>query len=71
MVVAKTLQIRDKAVDKLCAFGVLFCKSQIAEPNKKAAKHKARRLFRTQRKSGCFAVNRHGHVHHHVGVQCH
>jgi hypothetical protein len=46
MVVAKTLQIRDKAVDKLCAFGVLFCKSQIAEPNKKAAKHKARRLFR-------------------------
>jgi hypothetical protein len=30
MVVAKTRQALDKAVDKLCASGVLNCKSQIA-----------------------------------------
>jgi hypothetical protein len=71
MVVAKTLQVWDKAVDKLCASGVLSCKNQIAEPNKKAAKHKAGRLFRKQQKSGCFAVHRYGHVDHHVGVQSH
>ena len=35
MVVAKTLQGWDKAVDKLCASGVLSCKSQIAEPKEK------------------------------------
>jgi hypothetical protein len=46
MVVAKTLRPWDKAVDKLCASGVQRCKSQMARtPKKKAAKHKARRLF--------------------------
>jgi hypothetical protein len=46
MVVAKTLQAWDNAVDKLCASGVLPCKSQILRtPKKKAAKHKARRLL--------------------------
>jgi hypothetical protein len=49
MVVAKTLQVWDKAVDKLCGSGVQSCKNQIAALSiKKAVKHKARRLFRAQ-----------------------
>src|SRR3989344_2425923 len=41
------------------------------EPHKNKSRPKAALRETPKSISGCFAVDRHGHVHHHIGVQSH